>query len=326
MNAERLAWHAHQWGRIAAMQSGARLPHALLLRGPEGVGKLEFARRLVTALLCERDAFDVDPCGTCRSCRLIAADTHPDLHALEPPDGKAQIGIDQVRELIGRVGLTAQYGGRKAVLVAPAERLTRAAANTLLKTLEEPPGDTLFVLVSHRAAALPATIRSRCQMVDFPTPPAAVARPWLGLDDEAADTALRLAHGAPLSARVLATGGGLEAREAVLEDLEGLVSGSRDPVEAAERWRDLGLLDALHWLQSLVCDLVRLKNGRSAHSLTHSDRGAAMQHLALGLDLIRLFRLFDLIVEARRAALGQLNFNEQLTLESIAIAWRQDGA
>jgi DNA polymerase-3 subunit delta' len=329
VNARRLPWHGDQWQRVVAMVSGGRLPHALLLRGPEGVGKLGFARHLLAALLCERDGFRDDACGDCRGCRLVAADTHPDLHALVPLEGKAQIGIDQVRELIGRVGLTPQYGGRKAVLVAPAERMTRAAANTLLKTLEEPPGDAVFVLLAHRAGALPATIRSRCQMVDFPTPAADAARPWLGAeleDDQLADTALRLAHGAPLTARILATGGGLQAREAILEDLAGLVTGSGDPIATAERWRDLGLLDALHWLQSMVCDLVRLKNGRSAHSLTHSDRGAAMQHLARGLDLMRLFRLFDLIVEARQAALGQLNLNEQLMLESIAIEWQQRGA
>lgn len=326
MNAQRLPWHDSQWRRIVAMQTGERLPHALLLRGPEGVGKRRFAHHLLTALLCERDAFHNDPCGVCRGCRLVAAETHPDLHALVPLEGKTQIGIDQVRGLIGRVGLTSQYGGRKAVLVAPAERMTRAAANTLLKTLEEPPGDAVFVLVTHRAGALPATIRSRCQIVDFPAPPADAARSWLGAEletEEAADTALRLAHGAPLTARILATSGGLEAREAILEDLEGLVTGSGDPIAIAERWRDLGLLAALHWLHSMVCDLVRLKNGRSAHNLTHSDRGTAMQHLARGLDLVGLFRLFDLIVEARRAALGQLNLNEQLMLESIAIEWQR---
>ena len=93
----------------------------------------------------------------------------------------------------------------------------------------------------------------------------------------------------------------------------------------AQRWRDMGLVDALHWLQSMVCDLVRLKNGRLAHNLTHSDRGPAMQDLARGLDLSGLFRLFDLLLEARRAALGQLNLNEQLMLESIAIEWRESG-
>ncbi|MCK5361563.1 MAG: DNA polymerase III subunit delta' [Gammaproteobacteria bacterium] len=327
--APSLPWQDLQWQRIAAMQASARLPHALLLRGPEGVGKVRFARRLVSALLCERHAFKERPCGDCRGCRLVAADSHPDLQTLAPLEGKRQIGIDQVRSLIERIGLTPRYGGRKAVLVAPAEHMTRAAANTLLKTLEEPPGDALFVLVAHRAGALPATIRSRCQIMDFPVPDADTAKSWLAVEldsEEAAETALRLAHGAPLTARMQASGGGLEAREAILDDLERLLRGDGDAIATAERWRNMGLVEALYWLLSVVCDLVWLKNGRSAHSLTHSDRGPALQGLARGLDLMGLFRLFDHLVEARRAALGQLNFNEQLTLESIAIEWRRSGA
>lgn len=325
---ERLPWHDSQWRRFAAMQASARLPHALLLRGPEGVGKYRFARRMVSALLCERQEFETRPCGDCRGCHLVAADSHPDLHALAPPEGKHQIGIDQVRSLIERIGLTPQYGGRKTVIVSPAERMTRAAANTLLKTLEEPPGDALFVLVAHRAGALPATIRSRCQIVDFPVPDADAAGSWLAREldsEEAAETALRLAHGAPLHARLRASGDGLKAREAILDDLERLLRGDCDPISTADRWRELGLVEVLYWLLSVVCDLVWLKNGRSAHSLTHSDRGPALQGLARGLDLMGLFHLFDHLVEARRAALGQLNFNEQLTLESIAIEWQRSG-
>ncbi len=326
---QALPWQGEQWQRLVEMQAGARLPHALLLRGPEGVGKIRFARRLVSALLCERQEFQDRPCGACRGCRLMAAESHPDLHQLVPVEGKQQIGIDQVRSLIERVGLTPRYGGRKAVMVAPAEGMTRAAANTLLKTLEEPPGDALFVLVSNRAGALPATVRSRCQMVDFPVPDGDLARAWLAAElgsQEAAEMALRLGHGAPLTARTLATGGGLDAREAILDDLERLSRGDGDPIAIAERWRDMGLLTALYWLLSMVCDLVRLRNGRLAHSLTHSDRGAAMQGLARRLDLTGLFRLFDLLTEARRAALGQLNFNELLLLESIAIEWQRSGA
>jgi len=320
-----LPWQVEQWQRVAAMHAESRLPHALLLRGPEGVGKRRFAHRLLAALLCETPAFEDRPCGECRGCRLVAAGTHPDRHELAPPEGKQQIGIDQVRALIERVSLTSQYGGRKAVAVAPAERMTPPAANTLLKTLEEPPGDTVFVLVSHRASALPATIRSRCQLVDFPLPDPGAARAWLAGElgsEEAAATALRLAHGAPLSAAPMGAGGALEAREAVLGDLAGLLGGG-DPLATAERWRDMGLLEALYWLLSVVCDLVRLKNGRLAHTLTHSDRGPALQDLARRLDLTGLFRLFDVLVEARRAALGQLNFNEQLMLESIAIEWQR---
>lgn len=329
MSAPSLPWQASQWQRVAEMHANGRLPHALLLRGPQSVGKLRFAQAVLAALLCEAGAFADGACGRCRGCRLVAAESHPDRHALAPPDGKARIGIDQVRELIGRVALTPQYGGRKAVLVAPAERLTRAAANTLLKTLEEPPGDAVFLLVAHRAGALPATIRSRCQILDFPAPPPGAVKAWLAGEleaPEAAETALRLSAGAPLRALGLAGEGGLEAREAVLEDLAALAGGAADPIATAERWRDMGLEAALEWLYSLVCDLVRLKNGRLAHNLTHSDRGPAMQDLARGLDLMALFRLFDLIVEARRAALGQLNFNEQLVLESIAITWQRRGA
>lgn len=325
MTAPVLPWQDANWRRVVAMHAEGRLPHALLLRGPEGVGKRYFARRLLTAALCESAAFAEAPCASCRACRLVEAGTHPDMHTIEPLEGKAQIGIDQIRELIARVALTPQYGGRKAVSVAPAERMTRAAANTLLKTLEEPPGDALFVLVTHRAGALPATIRSRCQILDFPTPDARAAAAWLGAElesAEAADTALRLAHGAPLRARGLAGEGGIEARETILADVASLLGGSGDPVASAERWRDIGLVDALGWLQSMVCDLVRLKNGRLAHTLTHSDRADAMQDLARGLDLLGLFRIFDQIVEARRAALGQLNLNEQLVLEGIAIEWR----
>ena len=321
----QLPWQSEQWRRIATMHAESRLPHALLLRGPEGVGKRRFARRLLAALLCETRDFAARPCGACRSCRLVTAGTHPDRHELAPPEGKQQIGIDQVRALIERISLTSQYGGRKGVSVAPAEQMTRAAANTLLKTLEEPPGDTVFVLVSHQASTLPATIRSRCQLVDFPHPDPDAARAWLAGElgsEEAAATALRLAHGAPLNAAPARAGGALEARETILGDLAGLLGGG-DPLAAAERWRDMGLPEALYWLLSVVCDLVRLKNGRLAHSLTHSDREPALQALARGLDLTGLFRLFDVLVEARRAALGQLNFNEQLMLESIAIEWQR---
>ena len=324
-----LPWHGPQWRHIVAMQVAGRLPHALLLRGPEGLGKYRFACRLAAALLCEDQAHGNRPCGECRGCRLVAAGTHPDAHELLPLEGKRQIGIDQVRSLIRRIGLSAQYGGPKAVVVAPAEHMTRAAANTLLKTLEEPPGDAVFVLVAQRAGALPATIRSRCQIVDFPVPDTEVASAWLSANldsEEAAGTALRLAHGAPLTARLLAADGRLAARETILEDLERLIRGDGDPIGIAEGWRGTGHLDALYWLLTMVCDLIRLKNGRLVHSLTHLDQAPALQRVARGLDLLRLFRLFDILVEARRAALGQLNVNEQLMLESIAIEWQRSGA
>jgi DNA polymerase-3 subunit delta' len=311
------------------MRDTDRLPHALLLRGPEGVGKQRFAERLVASLLCETPEAADAPCGSCRGCRLLAAGTHPDFHEIAPPEDKVRIGIDQIRELIEQVSLTPQYGGRKATIVSPAESMTHAAANTLLKTLEEPPGDNLFVLVAHHAGRLPATIRSRCQIIDFPVPQGDPARNWLrealGPEDDA-DTLLRLGHGAPLAALVLAEGKGLEARERLLTDLQGLARGGADPLACARHWQSLGLSEALYWLLSLLHDLIRLKNGRLAHNLTHSDQAAALQGLVRGLDLVGFFRLLDVVTEARRAQVAQLNFNEQLVLESIAIEWQRRAA
>lgn len=319
-----LPWQARQWQRLAAMEAAGRLAHALLLRGPAGTGKRRFAEALAARLLCDASDATARPCGRCRSCHLAAAGTHPDLHRVLPEEDRRQIGIDQVRDLIAQVGLTPHFGRRKLVVVHPAELMTRAAANTLLKTLEEPPGDGVFLLVAHTSSRLPATIRSRCQIVDFPLPGAEQALPWLGAHlpaGEDPERVLRLVHGAPLLAPALAEKGGLETREAVLEDLLALVARDGDPVATAARWEKRGPSAVLAWLDSVICDLIRLKNGRTAHRLTHSDRAPALHDLARRLDLGALFHLLDLVADASRTVTGGPSLNEHLLLERITIAW-----
>ena len=173
---ERLPWHRPQWRRAERGIRDGRVPHALLLRGAAGNGKARFAARLAAALLCRSDK---PPCGVCDSCRLSAAGSHPDRFDVTIPEDRREIVVDQIRDLVHSVGLTARLGGYKAVIVNPAEQMNRHAANTLLKTLEEPPGTTVFVLVSSNHALLLPTIRSRCQMIDFPVPDREVAVEWL---------------------------------------------------------------------------------------------------------------------------------------------------
>ena len=173
---ERLPWHRPQWQRVERGVREGRVPHALLLRGAAGNGKARFAARLAAALLCRSDN---PPCGACASCRLCAAGSHPDRFDVTIPEDRREIVVEQIRDLVHSVGLTARLGGYKAVIVNPAEQMNRHAANTLLKTLEEPPGATVFVLVSSNHALLPATIRSRCQMIDFPVADRDIALKWL---------------------------------------------------------------------------------------------------------------------------------------------------
>jgi DNA polymerase-3 subunit delta' len=201
-----------------------RLPHALLLHGPKGVGKLAFAERLAQLLLCEGKAPRASPCGTCPGCRWYLAGNHPDVRFVQPetlarihPDAEeteakkakpsAEIRIDQVRELEDFLNLASHRGGRRIAIVHPAEDMNAHAANSLLKSLEEPPRGAMFVLVSHRPARLLPTVRSRCVPIALPLPDGDRARAWLekqGVPD--AGRWLAFAGGAPLAARDLAQG------------------------------------------------------------------------------------------------------------------------
>ena len=313
---DRLPWHDEHWRRLRSPGARARLPHALLLRGPEGVGKRRFARRLARTLLCPSPT-EEGACGECRACHLSSGELHPDLHLIEAPEDRKLIGIDQIREVNERLALTASGGTRKLVVMAPAEAMSRPAANTLLKTLEEPPGDTVFVLVSERSSLLPATIRSRCQALSFPCPPAPVALAWLEGRIDAGHSApalLALAHGAPLRAVELADGS--DARSELLRDVESLLGRVAGPVAVAERWTELGLDEVSWWLTGIAQESVR------AHSAPASSGtgDGGIHSVALKAAVSDWFRLLDACLAVRGALARQVNLNERLALESLALA------
>ena len=165
--------------------TAGRLPHALLLSGPSECGKVELANRLMSAILCLENEYPA--CGRCRSCQLAASGAHPDGHVVtfeeHPKTGelRKELVIDQVRRLTASLFLTNTISKRKAALVYPVEAMNTHTANALLKTLEEPPGDTVMILVSNAPARLPATIRSRCQNLDVRLPGTEASLGWLML-------------------------------------------------------------------------------------------------------------------------------------------------
>lgn len=174
-----MAWHAEAWKRCVAQAAAGRLPHALLLAGPRGVGKGQFAQALAAYLLCEAPAGQGRPCNECRGCLQRAAGTHPNLFWVRPAEDKRDIAVDDLRELRARLQLTAHYGGLRVVIIEPAEALNANGINALLKTIEEPPPATHLVLVAERWRALPATLRSRCQMLRLAPPSAEEGLRWL---------------------------------------------------------------------------------------------------------------------------------------------------
>ena len=180
-------WLLPTWNSLAASLVHRRLHHALLIAGPVGLGKLDLARALVASALCERRREDLFACGSCRSCQLLAAGSHPDrvhvtfLPRPKPNEDKlrTELIVDQIRELSQRLSLASQFGGLQLTLIEPAEALNENAANALLKTLEEPTAASVIILVCNDASRLPATIRSRCQRLEFKLPPHDEALAWL---------------------------------------------------------------------------------------------------------------------------------------------------
>jgi DNA polymerase-3 subunit delta' len=225
------------------------LPHALLLHGARGVGKLALAERIVQTLLCEASDEAKKPCGVCEGCRWYAAGNHPDLRRLEPEAlarqpvepaedeaepapkrGKPSmdIKIEQVRALADFLNVGSHRGRSRVALVHPAEEMNVHAANSLLKGLEEPPAGAMFILVSHQPARLLPTIRSRCVAIPVPLPPKAAALKWL--EDQGVKQAerwLAFAGGAPL--RALQYSESSAALERLLQSLAGGGCGAAPP-------------------------------------------------------------------------------------------------
>jgi DNA polymerase-3 subunit delta' len=237
-----LPWQRDAWSRLQLRRQRDALPHALLLAGPSGLGKRDFMRLLVQGLLCEQPD-DGMPCHRCRSCLLFVAGTHPDYVPLSfglRKDGvtRGEIVVDQIRELSQRLSMSSQFGGWQVASIDPADAMNAAAANALLKTLEEPAPSTMLLLVADAPWRLPATIRSRCQRIDFTIPAREDALAWLagqGVADAA--VALDAAFGNPGRAHAWSADGSLKQRAEVRNDLQALAAGRGDAVEVARRWQ-----------------------------------------------------------------------------------------
>lgn len=314
------SWQAGLWQRLAGRSQHA---HAYLLHGPTGIGKRDLAERLMALLLCQQPQNHA-PCGQCKACLLLAAGTHPDLFILEPEDVDKAIRVDQVRELVDFVAQTPQLGGRKVVLLEPAEAMNLNAANALLKSLEEPSGNTQLLLVSHQPSRLLPTIRSRCIQQACPLPRTGESLAWLAtslpeLSVEERETLLQLAAGSPLLAFKLYRQDVLSMRAQVVDGIKKLHKQQQSPSQLAESWNTLPLVLLFDWF--FEWSLLILRWQSNASEVGSQDMAKVIQYLAEKSSQARVIAMQEWLLAQRQKVLAKANLNKVLLLEALLVQW-----
>ena len=316
-------WQSLNWQNLTKSQQNKRLGHGLLFHGAAGIGKKAFAIEFAHWLMCEQP-LDNKSCGECKSCKLIQAGSHPDLLTLYPEEAGKSIKVDQIRELIQKISLSSHGLGYRVIIISPADALNINASNILLKTLEEPPSNTILILITDKPSKLMATIRSRTQMVRFDLPSEEQSLLWLNQQNiDKADLVLKLSAGAPLAAATMARDEGLEVRDKLFSNWQELATGNVDALESDAMWtkegfKILGNLP-LNWVSSWLTDMIRALQGGQIESMANLDYAQTLQNLAGQVDLKSMYGLLDRLNDTIR--LSDTSANQLMLVEGLLLHW-----
>ena len=255
------SWLSAEIAALGTAYESGRMPHALLIHEAPGAGGEWLAAWAAQLVLCTKGG--AAPCGECLGCRRASALQHPDLGWVCPLEESRQIRIEQVRELSAELALTSHAGGYKVGILSPADALNRFAANALLKTLEEPPAQTLLMLVVTQPSRLPATILSRCQRVRVKAPGRKEAVSWLEATRGAGDwdAVLDTIGEAPMLAADVDPKAVVQVGVEVRRALEEATTGAGDPVATAERWVRADLPLRLRCIENWLTERIRADSG-----------------------------------------------------------------
>lgn len=320
-------WQRDDWRRLQELRK--RPPHGLLLKGGKGIGKLDLALNFAHSLLCQQPLSEGMACGSCPACHWLSQGSHPDFRLLQPDalvmeeseSGKKpskQITVEQVRDLADFLGMSAHQGGMRVVVVNPAEAMNVNAANALLKSLEEPPRDMLFILVTHKPQQLLPTILSRCVTFALTIPDAATAAQWLLAQGiQAPEQALAAAGFSPLLAMQGDAQIGTDERAKLLAALR--QPATLDVFALAEMLQKTEQVLVVQWLQQWSYDLSAMKLAGSVRY--HTGDAEKIKKLVAPIAPLNLARLQKLLQTSKREA--QHTLNSKLFFESLLLAYRQ---
>ena len=319
-------WLAELWSDLMSRAARNTLGHAYLVCGREGLGKFALAEGFGRALLCESRALEGSACGSCRGCVLNASGNHPDLKLVTPQEERKSIVIDQVRDLIEFFTLKAHYHGRKIGIVQPADTMNTAAANALLKILEEPPATALLILVANRPALLPATVHSRCQRLNVPLPSWAVREQWLAAELSVRDTPAQLAEltlcGAPVAMLAQMDSPRPQLMNDIIAALHAAFDGRANALEAARGFVDVEVRAYLDALELAVQAAAQLGAGHVPQQLRLSANSQRqLQEISDKLNFERLLSYLDLVGASRATVLRSSGVRGAEVIENLWQGW-----
>ena len=323
-------WNQEIWANLTLEPERAN--HALLFNGDTGLGKQDLAFALAHFVITDSHA---------QSESLFQAGSHPDLHVLMPEDHvqdnllgsfakryleqhsgkpKRTISIEQVRTLSQALTTHPHISSHRVILIFMAETMNRNAANALLKSLEEPPANTLFILVSDELSKLAKTIRSRCSLVNFRQPDAQSAKAWLEHDGRLPssdiDTYLSMSNNQPLQAIRLFEASYLDSLKAVFTDVNNLWMQRAEVTQVAKNWHDIGAMAVLDILQKLATDLLRNTLSANPKSVFFPVQQPWFKSSSAKLSRQRLLDFFDELIYAKR--MMATTVDQLLVLETLS--------
>lgn len=298
-----------------------RLAHAYLIFGKEGLGKFQLVQSIAARIFCEQPKNEL-ACGRCHACKLMQQNQHPDYYLLTPAETGKSIAIDQIRLMIKKLAQTAHSASYKIAIINPAEAMTASSMNALLKTLEEPLGQTILFLISTNPWRLPETLKSRCQQLNLEVTDPAQARDFLvqaGVPNEHIASALYDADNAPLLALNRWQSGELANK---IELKKQLFSGSIfQPMSLAEQFKSLTLSMVLGCVRSCALDLLKAKLGIAKDYWQNGQFDDEIIALSKRVSLVKLYSLFDELNTNEQ--LIQMNLNQQLAMEKLFVLWER---
>jgi len=315
-----LPWLQQQFKQIVEQVENNRLPHALLVGGESHQGKTSFALTVAKLLLC-KDPQQGQICGRCKGCHLTAAGSHPDLNIVEPVESRV-IVVKSIRELVGWANQTAQQGGNKVAIIKPAEAMNAAAANALLKCLEEPSANTVMILVSDRPGSLLATIRSRCQRISVGNPDRQQAESYLMErlpDAEDIPLLLNISRGRPLKALEMHRLGALEQRKLMHQVLQKLWRGDLLAHEGAKQLLQGEPEQVLEMLYLWLTEVIKLVQARELKQLINNDLLSLFNQIYEDGGLTGIYQFHDHVFEQWTALVSASNPNKQLVVENVLV-------